>query len=465
MTASTALTLGISLLCLSLCGCERSGAQGPRPNIVLITLDTVRADHLSCYGYGKSATPAIDRIAREGVRFDSAISSSPWTLPAHASLLTGLAVSQHGARYDVRGSEGINLHRIKSLGPGPTTLAEALRRADYYTMAAVAGVWMKPDFGADRGFDRYEAKIESWAGVPAEELTESAVELIDRRSADRPFLLFLNYFDAHLPYAPPAEFNPAGTRLDRSGSEIELHVNRHGQEVDPTERDQLTALYDAEIRRIDHHLGKLWAALEERDLYDRTWIIVTADHGESFGEHRFFGHGLKVWHDVARVPLIMKPPAGALRSGSGGAVVHETVQPRECFATILRALDLPLPPHVTGRNLLSTELGDETIVIEAFRSYSAIKKFGPSFDRDERALYKGGLKLLRRSDGALSLYDIAADPGELDDLALAQSERAQEMVDALDTWTLRAGRPVFSGKAATIDSEDERRLRALGYLD
>ena len=465
MRRPTALTFGISILTLFLWGCERARTPGPRPNIVLITLDTVRADHLSCYGYGESETPAIDRIAREGVRFDSAISSSPWTLPAHASLLTGLAVSQHGARYDVRGSEGINLHRIKSLGRGPTTLAEALRRSDYHTMAAVGGVWMKPDFGADRGFDRYEAKIESWAGVPADELTGQAIELIDRRPADQPFLLFLNYFDAHLPYAPPAEFNPAGTRLDRSGSEVELHVNRHGRKLDPTERDQLTALYDAEIRRIDHHLGKLWAALEERDLYDQTWIIVTADHGESFGEHHFFGHGLRVWHDIARVPLIMKLPSNASGAGSPGAVIADAVQPRECFTTILDLLDLPLPPHVTGRNLLSSDLGDEAIVVEAFRSYSAIKKFGPAFDRDERALYESGLKLLRRSDGEIALYDIASDPDETNDLAPSRPARAQEMADALAEWTLRAGRPVFSGKAAAIDSEDEKRLRALGYLD
>jgi len=432
---------------------------------VLITLDTVRADHLSCYGYQHSATPAVDRIAAEGLRFDLALSSSPWTLPAHASIFTGLAVSQHGARYDVRGSEGINLHRIRSLGPGPATLAQLLGEVGYHSAAAVGGVWMQPKFGVGRGFDRYEARIESWAGVPAEELTETAIELLDQRPVERPFLLFLNYFDAHLPYAPPPRFNPSGARLERTGAEIELDVNRKGAVLDSAERTQLHALYDAEIRRIDHSLDRLWRALEERGLYDETWIIVTADHGESFGEHRFFGHGLRVWHDVARVPLLMKAPASASWAKPRGRVVSEPVQTRMCFTTILEELGIGLPEHVSGSNLVGSDRSKEPIVVEAFRSYSAIKKFGAAFDRDERALYRGRHKLLRRSDGSLALFDVVADPAEEVDLAEREPERTEELADALANWTLHSGRPLFEGAPARIDRQDAERLRALGYLD
>lgn len=452
------------VLLLAGCGAENEGRV--RPNIVLITLDTVRADHLSCYGAGNS-TPAIDRMAKDGVRFEMAVSASPWTLPAHASLFTGLPVSQHGARYDVQGDEGINLHRIRSLGRGPTTLSSLLTKAGYHTMGAVAGVWMQPQFGLARGFGEYEANIESWAGVPAEELTATAFELLDERPPDRPFFLFLNYFDAHLPHDPPALFNPANIPPpDRDVKLIERDVNKLDLPISADERQRLEGRYDAEIRRIDAALGRLWERLETLDLYDDTWIIVTADHGESFGDHGFMGHGLQTWHGLAHVPLLMKPHRGAPWSDLSGQSIEVTVQSHELMPTILDALRLERPPDVQGRDL--TRLSDRQegmAVVEAFRSYNAIKVYGPRFDRDERSLYTEGYRYVRRSTGEEALYDVRADPREEHDLSGAEPARKERMAKALTGWTIAAGRRRYGGEIAPIDEENAARLRALGYLD
>jgi arylsulfatase A-like enzyme len=455
-------------------GCQvenGGGVELTRPNIVLITLDTVRADHLGCYG-SSNATPAIDRIGLEGVRFENAISSSPWTLPSHASLMTGLPVSQHGARYDVHGTEGINLHRIRSLGPGPRVLAEVLRDAGYRTLAAIGGVWLQRQFGIGRGFDRYEDRIDSWSGVPAERLTATAVTLLDQRPADTPFFLFLNYFDAHMPYAPPERFNV--DRIDPESlpvKKMEEGVNRRGQPLDPQVRSRLESLYDAEIRRIDAQLAQLWDELQERGIYDDTWIIITADHGESFGDHLFFGHGLVAWHDIAHVPLLMKPPRSLAEGIRPGSVKQRWVQPRECFTTLLTRLGIKLPPEVVGRDLLAIAAGESggadepAIVVEAFRSYSAIRIYGARFDRDEQALYADGYSYLCRSDGSQALYLIADDPGQVRNLAEQEEGRMAAMGAALTRWAIDARRTTYSGAIAPIDAKNADRLRALGYLD
>ena len=435
-----------------------------RPNLVLITLDTVRADHLSCYGYEGQQTPAIDRIAAEGVLFDAAVGSGTWTLPSHASLFTGLSVSQHGARYNVAGRDGINYHRINCLGTEPSTLAEVLREKKYLTAGVGAGIWLNPKFGLARGFEHYEARVESWAGVPADEVTDSGIRLISKRRENQPFFLFLNYFDAHAPYAPPAGYHPDAVPDARSPNLVEMEINRDGMRLSEAESRQLRALYDGEIRFVDDQISRLWAHLEAEGLWEDTWIIITADHGESFGDHRFFGHGLRTWQDVIRVPLVMKLPAELGSSMGPGQVVSDAVQPKDCFPTIVASLGLRMPSGVEDVHLLDGT-ARRPVVTEAFRSYAAIRKFGGGFDLDERSIVYDGYKLIKRSDGSRDLYRLDEDPGELANLAPQESERVEQLSAWLTQWVRHSGMVTFDAPAASISNDDAERLRSLGYLD
>ena len=461
---------------LAICaGCagpdEQDDAAPPRPNIVLISLDTVRSDYIGCYAEGVAATPAIDRIAREGVRYRRAISSSPWTLPAHASLFSGRPVSGHGARYDPDAEFGVSWHRVSVMSDEVPTMAELLTAAGYHSAGVASVVWLKPEFGLARGFVEYAADADDAAGVPADRVTDRAIELIRGRPTDRPLFLFVHYFDAHSPYAPPAPHRPAGA-LDEEGSvtEVEMRVNAGGGEIRPEEREKLERMYEGEIEFIDAQIARIWGELEAAGIYDETWIIVTADHGESFGDHDFYGHGLVTWDDVLSVPLVMKLPDRLSDRARAGTVVETTVQPAELLATLLGALRLDIPPGAVGRNLLprgSDRLGrrEQPVVAEAYRNLSMIRRFGARWNRDERALYLGGEKLVRRSDGTVALYDLDADPRELENLAGRRLERVDEMQALLDSWLKSASAAGFAGAPAGISEENLQEIRALGYLD
>ena len=451
---------------------ERESAAPPRPHIVLISLDTVRSDRIGCYAEGAAATPAIDRIAREGVRYEHAVSSSPWTLPAHASLFSGRPVSGHGARYDPDAEFGVSWHRVSVMSDEVPTMAELLAGAGYHSAGVASVVWLKPEFGLARGFAEYSADVGDALGVPADQVSDRAIELIEGRPSDRPLFLFVHYFDAHSPYTPPAPHRPAGA-IDEDGSvaEVELRVNAGGGEIRPRERARLERMYEGEIEFIDAQIARLWTALESAGIYDDTWIIVTADHGESFGDHHFYGHGLVTWDDVLSVPLVMKLPGGELRDRArAGTVVETTVQPAELLVTLLGALRLELPPGVSGRSLLPRgpdclSRREQPVVAEAFRNLSMIRRFGRRWDRDERALYLGREKLVRRSNSTVALYDLEADPRELKNLAGRRLERVDEMQELLDSWLESASAAGIPGAPAGISEENLQEIRALGYLD
>ncbi len=454
-------------------GCGGSGplreGPPPRPHIVLISLDTVRADHLGCYG-GTARTPSIDRIAREGVRYERAISSSPWTLPAHASLFSGRPVSGHGARYDPESEFGISWHRVAVMAQEIPTMAELLGAAGYHSAGVASVVWLKPVFGLARGFADYSAEVEDALGVTADRVSDSAIELLEGRPTDRPLFLFVHYFDAHSPYTPPPPHRPAGVDPDGDVGEVEARVNSGGGNIRPEERARLERLYDGEIEFIDAQIGRLCDALERTGIYDDCWIIVTADHGESFGDHQFYGHGLVTWDDVLHVPLMMKLPAVLSDRARPGSLVRITVQPRELLATLLAALRLQSPPGVTGRNLLPRgpeplSRREQPVVAEAFSNLSMVRRFGERWNRDERALYLGGEKLVRRSDSSLGLYDLEGDPRELENLAGRKLDRVDEMQEMLDEWLRSANTMDVSGAPAEIDEKNLEEIRTLGYLD
>jgi arylsulfatase A-like enzyme len=419
----------------------------PRPDVVLITLDTTRADRLGCYGYPRDTSPNLDRLAQQATVYTRAYSTTSWTLPAHASLFTGRFATSHGARLDSRGglalSDGIagpdalEGLRARGLSPEQPTLAGILSGAGYTTAGIVAGPWMKRVFTLDRGFDHYDdAEIGSVKGRLASQVTDAAIAWLEK--AERPFFLFLNYYDPHVPYEDPEgqirHFLPKGTRV--------------WPPPEPMTRVYRNAAYDAEIRYMDGHLGRLLDHLDERGLADDAWIVVTSDHGELLGEHTRLGHGRTLYEEEIRIPLIVKRPGDA-------EAPHRSDRPlqlTDVLPMLLGALDLPLPPGIAN------EPGGGPVFAE-------VRPLAHRGDGEWRAWIRGDHKLLWNNRGNHQLFDLSAEGAEDEDLASRDPERVRAMNADLDAFL--AGLPVAgpAGESAPVSAETRRALEALGYLE
>jgi arylsulfatase A-like enzyme len=414
-----------------------------RPNVLLVTLDTTRADHLGCYGYERDTSPNLDRLAATGLLFERAHSTSSWTLPAHASLFTGKFTASHGARYDPEGplrlTSGITgpreweLYRVRGLAPGETTLAGVLADEGYATGAVVAGPWMKRVFGLDLGFQHYDdEQVLTVAGRLAGQVNAAALRWLDGLDARRPFFLFLNYYDPHPPLGAP---EPHTFHF--------LAAERRGEKAfdDP---QNWVDLYDAEIRYADACLGELIAALVQRGLFDRTLAIVTADHGELFGEHGRWGHGESLSQAELHVPLVVRYPGPGAPTGRRS----DPIQLVDVPALVLEALDIPAPD--------SMQAGRGHPVVAELDPLEVFKPTGRW-----RALIDWPYKYVWNSQGQGGLYDLERDPLEERDLGGARAER---MRGELETFlgTLPPPRP--AGGERALDPDLARGLRDLGYL-
>ena len=434
-----------------------TGACGsaPRPDIVLITLDTTRADRLGCYGYGGETTPNLDRFAKEAVVYTRAYSTTSWTFPAHASLFTGKFTASHGMRYDPEGSlsftsavpgpERWNKIRVHGLGQGERTLAAILSEAGYSTGAVVAGPWLKRVMGLDDGFGHYDDDgIASINGRPAPQVTDRALAWI-AENADPSLFLFLNYFDPHRPLKAHRKFIrelPAG-----GGSKAP--------------KDERSQLYDAEIRFMDHHLGRLFQGLRRLDRYERSWIIVTADHGELLGEHGLIGHGNTLHEEVVHVPLIVKYPSGESPTGTDDS----EVQLVDVFATILDRLELAVPPGVQGNPLNEVR---HPVIAELFPLYfmrRALRKSTEEWRGDVRTLRRGDYKFVWSSLGRHQLFDLSADPQESENLVEERMDVAASMQAELRDYLATLPKPGPDSAPRQVDPETEEALRNLGYLE
>jgi arylsulfatase A-like enzyme len=445
----------LALLALVGVACAR---EGP-PNVLLVTLDTTRADRLGPYGFAGARTPNLDRFASTAVVYERAYSSSSWTLPSHASLFTGLLPMQHGAQTAPGGDVATLHYSVRPLGPGFETLAERLAGAGYFTAAVVGGPAMRHELGLGQGFARYDDALEGPArifGRRAEDVAARAIALL-REAGDRPWLLFVNFFDPHAPYEPPPPFDrglPEVDSLRFTQARVKRLVSGETPAPEAWEGQaaaDLLARYDAEIAYMDAYLGRLLAALPDTA---RTLVAITSDHGESFGEHDYVSHGAHLYEDNVRVPLIVRWPDGR----GAGTRVADSVPSHGVFAEILAAVGLPVPDGVARLD------GRAPIVTEVGASENNVRMFGPFFDRDLLAFYAERDKLIASSRGEFELYDVVADPGELRDLAPERGARVAELRGQVDA--LRRARPPLYEVASRsqLSSETEEALRALGYL-
>jgi arylsulfatase A-like enzyme len=452
-------------LAAALLGAPASAAQAEdaaRPNVVLVTLDTLRADHSSSYGYGRPTTPQLDAVAARGALFESAYAVSATTLPAHAAIFTSLHPGEHGVR-----KNGM------VLGPQVTTLAEHLARAGYTTAAFVSSFVVDRRFGAAQGFAHYDddfrgadssigRRLEHWEGhtldAPydrrAGDTTDRAVAWLRGARAAQPFFLWVHYFDPHHPYDPPEPWRSA---LLREGS------RGRGRDVD---------LYDGDVRYTDEQLGRMLRAVDAVSPPERTLLVILADHGEGLWSHGWLEHGVHLYEEAVRIPFVVRWP-GRLPEGRRlpGLVSQVDVLP-----TLLSLLGLPpAGAPLRGRDLapaLRGEQGldpDRTIFMQR-RLYETRVVKGYEVAGPMWAARWRNWKLIEspREERGLELYDLAADPHERDNGAAREQGTAADLARRLVAWREGlhpAEDAALPASPAPADDEVRRRLEALGYVE
>ncbi len=511
-----------ALLSFVMGGCA-AAADAPRAsNVVVVVIDTLRADRLGCYGYARPTSPTLDALAARGLCFEHAYATAPWTLPSTASLLTGLQPEMHRA-----------VHFFASISPEARLLAEALAGEGYESAAFVGNYFVQPTFGFERGFTRYdEGCMVDRGGINSDKISDAAIAWLEQ-PREKPFLLYLHYFDPHYNYWEHEGFEFGGEDTARVFSGADIYALREQEpRFDAADRARLDALYDSEVAFTDHHVGRVFAKLAALGHADDTFIVVTADHGEALGDHGWIGHTIQLYEESIRIPLIVAGPGLAparlsaqpvqvddvlvplLRLAAGepagewssaAARVAGGLRPDEalcCVETV--GIDEPeeiaAPKSVTRHPWkLFIDVGADGS--ESYRLFKLDEPKGKRKKRLEdhptqmrelldaratdlaalkkerertretlthrRALIQGRQKVIvDLVTGVVELYDLAADPLEKHDLAATEPDRAQamkarlhEVVAALAAAALQEGAPLDDAQAA----EHRRRIQASGY--
>ena len=418
-----------ALLCaaLGLSGCGLLGSKAP--NILLITLDTVRADRLGAYGYAAAQTPVLDELARRGVLFEAAFCQAPLTLPSHVSILTGTYPFFHGVR-----DNGYFL-----LSKRATTVAETLSNdAGYRTAAFISGYPLAARFGLNQGFGIYDDELTSGSEEHFGEtvrVERLAAETTDRAAAwleqldQPPFFAWVHYFDPHSDYTPPEPF-------DQSFSDRP---------------------YDGEIAYVDRELGRLLEALRRLELEGSTIVAVIGDHGEGLDQHDETEHGLQVYDETIRIPLILTLPDGRW----AGRRVEALVESIDLVPTLLELAGVEPARQVQGSSLVALLAGEVDQVHEQIYSETFSPRLG--FGACElESLRSQQWKYVRAPRP--ELYDLERDPSELDNLHASQRQRAAEFDDRLTRLLTFRGGEALPGPVQTLDPEAQSKLASLGYL-
>jgi len=397
--------------------------QSSIKNVILISIDTCRADHLSCYGFNRETTPNIDAFATEGIMFINTVTPVPLTLPAHCSMFTGVNPPFHQVH------DNLN----NRLGDASVTLAEILNEHGYQTTAVVSAFVLDRQFGINQGFDNYydkfdkEGKLEERTERPGKEVTQLACQYLENRDGE-PFFLFLHYFDPHADYNPPEPFK-----------------SRYADD-----------LYSGEIAYADCCVGKVIEKLKALDLYDSTLIVVTGDHGEALGEHGEIEHGYFVYQSTLRVPLIIRVPGQ-----KNADKITDVVSLIDIMPTVLGYLDISVPEYIQGQDLSA---------------------YSPSEGRkrQERYVYCESLIATRYGCNPLlgmvgqrwkfiqttrsELYDLLEDPDENKNVLATQRDRASLLADKLQEVLKHKATSGIRSSHFELDDAARSNLESLGYV-
>jgi arylsulfatase A-like enzyme len=437
-------------------------AETPRgPSIVLVSIDSLRADRLGCYGAERDTSPAIDALAAEGARFENAIAPTSWTLPSHVTLLTGLPVPSH--RVDAP---------ERRIDPARQMLAEHLADRGYHTAGFVSAPFLERIYGFDRGFERYEnfqnlraavfppsrdVHDQSHQDETAREVVDAALAWLDERPVDgAPWFLFVHLWDVHYDFIPPA---PYDTLFDPDyAGDLDPRRFEHNPTIraDMPARDleHLRALYDGEIRWLDSQLGRLLDALRAREPGERIIVSLVADHGDEFFEHGQKGHYRDLYEESVRVPWIVRDPT-EIRPGT---VVPGVAGLDDVAPTLLALAGLPALPEATGQSL-ADHLRDGSAALQSklltVRQIAALR--GPGW----KVRYD-------RGTGLAVYYDLERDPDERDPAPARTEapERLAELERRLDAERAYGDDLRWEGDGSLeLDAGTRARLEELGYLD
>jgi arylsulfatase A-like enzyme len=432
-----------------------TGPTAP-PNVVLYVIDTLRADHLGCYGYPEPTSPAIDRFAAGAIRFENPVAQSSWTKPSVASILSGMYPQVHGAN-----------SMSDVLSKTVPTLAELLQGAGYATAGFVTNSVLSSEFGFDQGFAHFEylrEKEDREFHVLSHEVNRAVFSWLLERPEDKPFFLFVHTMDPHAPYTPrePYRSRFAGEVPD---PDVGLLANVNGltwQDRRPDEQtsDDLQALYDGEIAFNDASFGALLQELESLGVLEGSLVVLVSDHGEEFGDHHRWQHGFTLYQEMLRVPLIMRFPGGL----GAGRAIEDGVRQVDILPTVLEFAGLEPSPGVQGMSLLPLVVSGR----KPERSMPAFSFILKQRWRDVASITMGEQKLIwnRIYDAPrprLELYDLGRDPNEAMNIAEEQTVMAGYMLSLIRSaeasWSHRT-----PDEQGNMTRETEERLRALGYI-
>lgn len=440
------------------------GGEPRRPNVVVYLVDTLRADHLGCYGYPRPVSPRLDAFAAGSVLFETAVAQSPWTRPSVVSIFTGLTPRAHG----------VNGQR-DALAPDALTLAEVLSAHGYRTAGVVANPNAAGRFGLAQGFDEYELLPGHRNGAPR--VTAWAEERLERwqrederggeppdEDSRRPFFLYLHTVEPHSPYQPAEPFRSrfaAGVPEGPLGTRWHLKRLRSGEEAaTPEVVGHLLDLYDAEVAANDAAFSAVLDLLDARGLADDTVVVFTSDHGEEFLEHGGFEHGSTFYSEVIEVPLVVRFPGGE----HAGRRVAPPVQHTDLPSTLLSYLGLPALPRAEGRDLVPWLRGTGPSPQEVARAeiHSHLDRHGQVGSAVTAGPWRYVLEESPRPGE--ELYDGRTDPGEQHDLAHERPVRTGWLRTRSRAHGLAVQERALAPEEGEMDEELTRRLRALGYL-
>jgi len=439
--AAAALLIGAALA-LSGCG----GKTPPSPNLILISIDTLRSDHLGCYGYPRPTSPMIDSLASTGAVFEHATAQSPWTLPSHVTLLSSTFPFTHGS-----------VEENCRIAPDLPLLAEVLKANGYRCGAAVSAFFVGRFFGFDRGFDDFEdfdiGKHEQRVPgrkVLGDSVTDWGLAWIGRSS--EPFFLFLHYFDAHVNYVVPEPYRSL-FEDEYSGPEIRYQSYPHykSHPLGPAEERHVINQYDAAIAYVDANIGRLVRTLKARGLADRTLIVITADHGEEFFERGSWGHGATLHRELLEVPLILVDP----RRPGDGMRIPDPVRLLDVAPTVLDALGLGALEGAQGQSLWPLVTGTPLDFDPLLFAETSIEKLNMV------SLTQGPLKLISNfKNESQQVYDLDQDPEERSDLAASDTSLTRRLLEE----TVTVGASLIPGRFCIRWQVEETDHRYAGTL-
>ena len=490
-TAGAMLLIGLCL-CAGL-SCRQEGKPEiatpttTPPNVLLISVDTLRPDHLGCYGYQRQTSPRIDRLAAEGALFENAISSTSWTLPAHAALFTGLADSVHGC-----------VDTDRRLDESRDTLAERLKESGYATVGLFSGPYLHPVFGLAQGFDEY-IDCTSYPGLTGQEAgtadtvdnakvheashrditNQKVYERVStwlKANRHRPFFMFVHMWDVHFDFIPPPpydrKFDP-DYRGSVTGKDFLFNTAVNAL-MPRRDLEHLIALYDGEIAWTDEHIGRILDDLDSLGLRESSIVVLTSDHGTEFFEHQLKAHRQSLYDEVLRIPMIVRCP-GRIESGQRHSAQVRIV---DVLPTITDLAGLGEPVDVMGQSLVPLFSGaelrrDNLAISELFCDSRVLLPNGRWARKDPRFPIQHRLRSYRRLDRKVindlnrarsQFFDLDADPGEQRQLE-DPSARALQDVERGRAW-LKAFRKALpaGGTQSAIPPEVLAKLKSLGYV-